>query len=553
MMSKLAKNSRFQTIKDIPNLAFNLNLLFNLYHSVFELLASSFSIKFKYADFLGENMASYYIRLCYFNFVKIYSYISNTEIVRINQKVVKRLNDRTMPRESAQLVADIDPFGIHGSSQNTFKKQAKTHQEQGGRKKHSFPILLSKLHLKVVLNIALNRNETAKSIFYQFRIMEFFYKEIDLEFEINQIKERFHKVRNNAKERASRATSPKKAFEEKSEESETDSQDINIYNQASKLKKKESIFAMKQMKDTGFVPKLNFKNLTSGDNPLKISSKNNPESSNASNTKPSGHALEFVDRITLPVANKLAGLKLNINLQKLAQKPKDIKDVLKPQISMPGQSGKFNLDFSKLANKPTESIDNQKPVIHQPLVPAIPIGKSENSSPLKIPGLGIPGIGSTTKLSLGGIGKLNFANIERGTPIDIPDLPGGFSSDTSNSSQSVHIDYKEVEKVKMSKLAESKSSSIEEEQSFGDEISLGSESKEEEIAPTGFNNPMIMKLAIPQREGQIPPAIQVPSESDDDENSNSKDGSSSSSVIGFMPPPSMGFVAAGGLGIGKCK
>ena len=76
--------------------------MFNLFHSVFDLLASSFSIKFKYSDFLQESIVITYIRMCYFNFVKIYSHISNNEIVRINKKVVEKLNEEHNLAKSTQ-------------------------------------------------------------------------------------------------------------------------------------------------------------------------------------------------------------------------------------------------------------------------------------------------------------------------------------------------------------------------------------------------------------------------------------------------------------------
>ena len=189
-MSKLAKNGRFQTIKSVPGLSYNLNLLFNLFHGVFDLLATGFGVKSKYSDFLGEAMVSVYVRLCYFSFVKIYSYISNSEIIQLNNKIVKKLNE-----EKSKGKDDIFAGG-----------------DKLSKRKHSFPILLSKVHLRLVLSIALNRTELTKNIFYQFRIMEFFYKEIDLEFEVSQKKARFLEIRNNVKDNLSRGTSPKRDF-----------------------------------------------------------------------------------------------------------------------------------------------------------------------------------------------------------------------------------------------------------------------------------------------------------------------------------------------------
>lgn len=515
---------------------------------MFELLANALSVKFKHADFMGETMASYYIRLCYFNFVKIYSYISNSEIVKINQKVVKRLNDRTLPRDSAHLVVDIDPFGVHGSSQKGFKKQVKIQQEVGGRKKHSFPILLSKLYLKVVLNVALNRNEAAKSIFYQFRIMEFFYKEIDLEFEINQIKERFHKVRNNAKERVSRAASPKKAFEERSEESDNDSNEINIYRQSSKARKKD--INSSPVKETGYVPKLNFNNLTSGDNPLKISSKNTHESPMPSQSKTSG--LDFVDRGALPGAAKFGGLKLNINLPKLGQKVKDPNEPVKPSVL--AGPGKFNLDFSKLAPKVNPGAGEEKKPMGQPMIPALSLGNSEpqvQKPTLGIPALGGAGLGG--KPTLGGIGKLNLANIERGTPVEVPDLPASYIDDSSDSSTSVQINFEEVEKAKRALQVAEDFSGQEENHSSGNEISLESISQEQDSKPA-FKSPIMGKLQIPIREGGVLPPTIPPLDDQEDPaefSGNFGNSSSSSSVIGFMPPPSMGMTNPGAFGIGK--
>lgn len=185
-MIKLAKNNRFQNIKEAESLSINFNLMFNLFHSIFELVSMAYSTKIRESEFHAEGLSSGFIRLCYLSFVKIYSYISNKEIIQINAKVIKKLGEDKHPEHNA-----------HGKEQSNAGKQ-------------SFPILLSKMYLKVVLAIAQNRNDHVKNVFFQFRVMEFLYKELDLEFEITQIRDRFMKVRQNVRDSVSRENSPKK-------------------------------------------------------------------------------------------------------------------------------------------------------------------------------------------------------------------------------------------------------------------------------------------------------------------------------------------------------
>lgn len=69
------------------------------------------------------------------------------------------------------------------------------------KKKNSFPILISKIYLRLLFSIAIDRTEQITNMFYQFRIIEFLYKEVDLEFEISQIRTRFLQVRGMAKQK----------------------------------------------------------------------------------------------------------------------------------------------------------------------------------------------------------------------------------------------------------------------------------------------------------------------------------------------------------------
>lgn len=173
LIAKLSKMYRLESIKENEELAYNINIQFNLYCAILELIRISFSLDPKWTGILTEENASHYIRFCYVHFIETYSHISHNEMLEINKKIMRKISkknpDQTTPDE---------------------KKR---------RHKKSFPILLSKLYLKILVEIANNRNSLVPKIFYQFRIMEFLYKEINLEFEIVQIKQEFLDIQNKAR------------------------------------------------------------------------------------------------------------------------------------------------------------------------------------------------------------------------------------------------------------------------------------------------------------------------------------------------------------------
>lgn len=53
-----------------------------------------------------------------------------------------------------------------------------------------------KMYIKTLLHISVNKNEVISKIFYQYKVVDFLTREIDLEFEISNIKERFLKFQN---------------------------------------------------------------------------------------------------------------------------------------------------------------------------------------------------------------------------------------------------------------------------------------------------------------------------------------------------------------------
>lgn len=50
------------------------------------------------------------------------------------------------------------------------------------------------MYFNVLLAIAKNRSEEITQIFFSFKIMEFLYKQLDLEFEITQIQQRLQQA-----------------------------------------------------------------------------------------------------------------------------------------------------------------------------------------------------------------------------------------------------------------------------------------------------------------------------------------------------------------------
>ena len=434
LMSKLAKNSRFQTIKDVPTLAFNLNLIFNLFSGVVDLLATAFSVKCEYSDFLGDPFVSHYLRTCYFGFVKIYSYISNEEIVKINQKVMSRLNEdhdrnpnNRQPDDSDEEIGDqrgsLSP-DFFGRIKNQKEKERIAHdpnrhdkvfgpfsnsispdkhsKKKAKKSSSSFPIQLSKIYLRVVLNMALNKNETIKNVFHQYRVMELLYKEVDLEFEASQIKERFLKVRDQAKKDKSRETSPVKNSSRPSDN--RGSANIGPSQNNSQV---QSGFGIPKLA----IPQLG---LTSGDGGQKLP----------------------------------PNFKLNLG----SLKPKETAPAVAPSIPSPKPVGNmFALDFSKLAPRGQQVSSNSGLQLPVPTIAALKPEQPQAQPVIPPLGLGVAGV--SRALSPPMIPKLGVSmgvNLEklRGTdhsqPSFIPSAQqqkilgnGGDSSDSS----SIEINY----------------------------------------------------------------------------------------------------------------
>lgn len=205
----------------------NLNLLrIRLYKSVLEFTTKVFSFNARFSCFLTEEIAGSYIRLAYINFVKLYSHSNNSELNEINLKIneisnkIRRNNNSgninqdvenltKLMRESSQPKGPMNNNNINLNS--SFSPAGKNEEHPDAPRVHSrkntetrsHQIVLSNQYVKLLFAIARNRTDEIKRKFYQYRILEFFSREIDLEFDINQIRERFLRIRNEAKRRFS--------------------------------------------------------------------------------------------------------------------------------------------------------------------------------------------------------------------------------------------------------------------------------------------------------------------------------------------------------------
>ena len=173
-------------IKSLSNYSL---LRLNLFKAIFEFLKKIFSINIRFnhsendkpglnedVSILSEEISNFYIRFSYINFVKLYGHSSNSELNEINRKIVE-IGNRVkgkVGRENFNENVDRVENEFNRKNMRGTNNELKTYQ-----------IHFSTLYIKVLLAIAKNRNDAIKRIFYQYRILEFFTREIDLEFDVS--------------------------------------------------------------------------------------------------------------------------------------------------------------------------------------------------------------------------------------------------------------------------------------------------------------------------------------------------------------------------------
>jgi len=134
-------------------------------------LRKIFSFPARFSCFLTDEISTFYIRFSYINFVKLYSHSSNSELNEINKKIVEIGN---------RVKSKVGQENLNENFENEFNRRT----SKSNNELKTYQIHLSKQYVKVLLSISKNRNDDIKHKFYQYRILEFFTREIDLEFDV---------------------------------------------------------------------------------------------------------------------------------------------------------------------------------------------------------------------------------------------------------------------------------------------------------------------------------------------------------------------------------
>lgn len=151
---------------------------FNLFKEIFQFVNMIFSFNEHFSCFLNDEISSFYIRYSYINFVKLYSYSSNHELNEINSKINEL---RSKVNES------VENFEFPSKRLKKTQEKEKGSIEKDTCFKTKFKNDLIKLYIKCLFAFSLNRTDEITKKFYQYRIVEFLTREIDLEFEVRLI------------------------------------------------------------------------------------------------------------------------------------------------------------------------------------------------------------------------------------------------------------------------------------------------------------------------------------------------------------------------------
>ncbi|CAD8067421.1 unnamed protein product [Paramecium sonneborni] len=125
----------------------------HVYKKAFEVIGISF-------QYPNEELSNVMIRYCYVNFIKLYSQSNLNDLKEINMKIQE------------------------------FNQKQELSSKQDEKQSKQFSQIFMNLYIKCLLCIAQNRSEDISRKFYQYRIVEFLTQEIDLEFDITQIREK---------------------------------------------------------------------------------------------------------------------------------------------------------------------------------------------------------------------------------------------------------------------------------------------------------------------------------------------------------------------------
>jgi len=182
---------------------------YNLLKEIYQFICMIFSFDDGFSCFLGDDISSFYIRYSYINFVKLYSYSSNHELNEINLKLNEIKTKMNISKEKeTNLKKNLEDIMNKKNSAHENSKDKMNNQKK-------FKNALMKLYVKCLFSLSNNRTEDIKRKFYQYRVVEFLTREIDLEYEvrrkifffykylfilkITQIRERFLRIRHETK------------------------------------------------------------------------------------------------------------------------------------------------------------------------------------------------------------------------------------------------------------------------------------------------------------------------------------------------------------------
>jgi len=154
------------------------NIKYNLLKEIYQFICFIFSFDESFSCFLTDEISSFYIRYSYINFVKLYSYSSNHELNEINIKLNEIKTKMSINKEQeTNLKKNLEDIMNKKSSAHEILKDKSMNQKK-------FKNTLMKLYIKCLFSLGNNRNEDIKRKFYQYRVVEFLTREIDLEYEV---------------------------------------------------------------------------------------------------------------------------------------------------------------------------------------------------------------------------------------------------------------------------------------------------------------------------------------------------------------------------------
>ncbi|KRW99809.1 Protein kinase-like domain [Pseudocohnilembus persalinus] len=169
-------------------------LRINQYKEIFQFLKLTFSFTRNYSCLINEEIVAFYIKYSFFSFVKLYSHSHINELNEIQQKI-QDLSQKSKAQAQQKYNYQEQKEKFDKNLNNQQKQFIELQQSKYEKHYKFFKILFLNLYTNILFSISTVRTDQITHIFYNYRIMHFFTKEIDLEFDINQIRKRFLDVK----------------------------------------------------------------------------------------------------------------------------------------------------------------------------------------------------------------------------------------------------------------------------------------------------------------------------------------------------------------------